>query len=141
MFLPFLLHSNVNEGQDISLSDKRTQYFKKAEELQKNGEFLEAVEIINKSLALIKTNPDKERECDHLIKLGLLYWNLGQMSTSTEKYQEALKLAKKYGLKKQELECQRTLEIYSHYVEAKKFRDKDQYHYGYPEIFHRKNTI
>ncbi|MGB3862989.1 MAG: CHAT domain-containing protein [Candidatus Aminicenantaceae bacterium] len=125
--LPFLLHSNEIEWQEISFPDKGTQYLKEAEELQKNGEFAEAIEIINKSLALIKTNSAKEKECDHLIKLGLLYWNLGQMSTSTEKYQAALKIAKKNGLKKQDLESQSALDIYSHYVEAKELRDKDQF--------------
>jgi CHAT domain-containing protein/Tfp pilus assembly protein PilF len=125
--LPILLYSTEIEQQDMSLSDKGAQYFKEAEELQKNGKFAEAVEIINKSLTLDKTNLDKEKESDHLLKLGLLYWNLGQMSTSTEKYQAALKISKKYALKKQELESQHALDIYSHYVEAKRLRDKDQF--------------
>ncbi len=125
--LPILLYSTEIEQQDMSLPDRGAQYFKEAEELQKNGKFAEAVEIINKSLTLDKTNLDKEKESDHLLKLGLLYWNLGQMSISTEKYQAALKISKKYGLKKQELESQHALDIYSHYVEAKKLRDKDQF--------------
>ncbi|MGB6339089.1 MAG: CHAT domain-containing protein [Candidatus Aminicenantaceae bacterium] len=49
------------------------------------------------------------------------------MPTSTEKYQAALKIAKKNGLKKQDLESQSALDIYSHYVEAKELRDKDQF--------------
>jgi CHAT domain-containing protein/Tfp pilus assembly protein PilF len=125
--LPILLHSNGKEKQDISISEKGAQYFKEAEEFQKKGDFSEAVDIINKSLALLKTNPDKVKECDHLIKLGLLYWNMGQMSTSTEKYQAALKMAKKHALKNQELESQLALDIYSHYTEAKKYRNKDQF--------------
>jgi CHAT domain-containing protein/Tfp pilus assembly protein PilF len=126
MVLPFLLHSDVKEKQEISLSEKGAPYFEEAGTLQKKGKFAEAVDIINKSLALVKKNAHKEKECDHLMKLGLLYWNLGQMSNSTEKYQEALNIAKKHGLKKQELEIQSALDIYTHYENAKKLRDNDR---------------
>ncbi len=125
--VPFFLYSTVIERQDIPITDRGTRSLNEAEELQRNGRFAEAVEIINRSLALIKTNPDTEKECGYLIKLGLLYWNLGQMSTSTEKYQAALLIAKKHGLKRQEHESQSALDIYSHYVEAKELRDKEQF--------------
>jgi tetratricopeptide (TPR) repeat protein len=121
------LHSNEIDKQNITLSDKGTQYYMEAEDFQKNGEFIQAIDAVNKSLAHVKTTLDKEKECAHLIKLGLLYWNLGQMSISTEKYEAALNVAKRNNLEKQILESQKALDIHSHYVEAKKYRDKEQF--------------
>lgn len=125
--LPILLFSTDIPQKEFSTVHDSDQYFREAEELLKHGKFAEAVDMVKKSLTLIKSSSDKEKECEYLLKLGLLYWNLGELSTSTEYYQAALKVAKKYGLKKQELEGQLALAIYSHYSEAKRLRDKAQY--------------
>ena len=64
----------------------------------------------------------KEEEVKCLISLGLLYWNIGELEKSSEKYKKALSIAKKINLKDKLEHCRTALEIYRLYKEGKKYR-------------------
>jgi CHAT domain-containing protein/Tfp pilus assembly protein PilF len=110
--------------------DLRLQYnqiFKMAEEFQSNGEFEKSIEFFQKSLDTAKRISDKEKECESLIKLGLLYWNTIKFEKSAEMYIQALSLARELNLKKEQEECRTALEIYRLYTKGKKHRSSGEY--------------
>jgi CHAT domain-containing protein/Tfp pilus assembly protein PilF len=110
------------EYSSTTSSDQYSKLFHEAEEFQKNGEFEKAIEIFTQSREIAKNISDKEKECDALIKLGLLYWNIGKLKISSKYYSDALSLAKENDLKSLEIRCQNVLEIYSLYNQGKKYR-------------------
>ena len=65
---------------------------------------------------------EREKEGEVLIKLGLLYWNIGKLKVSSQYYNDALSIAQKNGLKKLKEECENALIIYSLYNQGKKYR-------------------
>ncbi len=70
---------------------------------------------------------DKEEEIKCLISLGLLYWNIGELEESSEKYKKALSIAKKFNLKNKLEHCCTVLEIYRLYKEGKKFYNSGEH--------------
>ena len=68
-----------------------------------------------------------KEEVKCFIRLGLLYWNIGQLEESSEKYIQALSLAQKFNLKELEEESRTALEIYRLYKEGKKFRSSGEH--------------
>lgn len=65
---------------------------------------------------------NKECAAKCLIDLGILYWNLGELEGSSEKYEKALSIAKELNLKNILEHCRTALETYRLYKEGKKFR-------------------
>jgi len=78
-------------------------------------------------LDLARKIDNKEGEVKCLISLGLLYWNIGDIEESLEKYKKALSIAKKFNIKDLKEGCQNALEIYRLYKEGKKFRSSGEY--------------
>jgi len=78
-------------------------------------------------LGLARRIDHKEEEVKCLISLGLLYWNIGELEESLEKYKKALSIAKKFNLKDKQEDCRTALEIYRLYKEGKKFRSSGEY--------------
>ena len=76
-----MFHSFLNYSS-TPMSDRYSQLVQNAEELRINGEFEKAIEVFDISLELAKEIPDKEKECEALIKLGLMYWNIGKIKIS-----------------------------------------------------------
>ncbi|MEA2005715.1 MAG: tetratricopeptide repeat protein, partial [Acidobacteriota bacterium] len=103
------------------------QFINKAEKLRLEGEFEKSLKLYEKSLYQAKKTPDKTSECKILLKIGLLYWNLGQMDKSREVYSYALTLAQKSSFIKLQTEADTALRIHSLYVEAKKYRSQGQH--------------
>ena len=130
IFLLLFLFSPPTNSQTLKQSDdssaifstEYSQIFLEAEKLQKEGEFEKAIEEFNKSREIAKKLSDKEKECRSLIKLGLLYWNVGKLKLSSQYYSDALAIAKESRLKKLEEKCQNSLKIYLLYNQGKKFR-------------------
>jgi CHAT domain-containing protein/Tfp pilus assembly protein PilF len=78
-------------------------------------------------LDLSKKIGNKEAEVKCLISLGLMYWNIGELEESSEKYKKALSAAKKFNLKDLKNSCQNAFEIYRLYSAGKKFRSSGEY--------------
>lgn len=110
-----------------TLEDQYSQYYKEGKNFRLNGEFQNAIELFEKSLNIAKKIPDKEKECSTLLKLGLMYWNIGRLKESSEFYKNALSLAQKLNLKNEQEESQNALKIYVFYSEGKKYRSSGQY--------------
>ena len=110
-----------------TLEDQYSQYSKEGKNFRLNGEFQNAIELFEKSLNFAKKIPDKEKECSTLLKLGLMYWNIGRLKKSSEFYKNALSLAQKLNLKNEQEESQNALKIYVFYSEGKKHRSSGQY--------------
>jgi len=100
--------------------------FNQAIILQQSGDFKKSLEFCNTALKAARERQDQEKECECLIRIGLLYWNMGQLPKSAEMYQTAFKLADKLDLKIHKKECAVALEIYSHYTKAKELRNKSE---------------
>ena len=77
-------------------------FFTKAESYRKAGEFKKAIEFFEKSLNIAVQISNKEKESESLIKLGLMYWNIGKLKQSSAYYRQALSLAKILNLKEKE---------------------------------------
>jgi CHAT domain-containing protein/tetratricopeptide (TPR) repeat protein len=104
-----------------------SQLFTTADKFRKDGKFEESITLFEKSLSIAKKITDKKKECESLLKLGLLYWNIGQLKESTVYYEHALKLAQKFRLKGMQVESQSALDIYWLYREGKRFRSSGEY--------------
>jgi CHAT domain-containing protein/tetratricopeptide (TPR) repeat protein len=114
--------------QDVSLLTASSQYerlLQDAEGQRKNGEFEKAIELYDKSLAEAKKIPDDKKVCEVLIKLGLMYWNTGDLKLSAQYYSDAASIAKRNHLVELEELCKNALQIYSLYNEGKTFRSQD----------------
>ncbi len=125
LFLAPQIYARAKNSPDNSsaiLSDRYSQISQEAEESQKKGKFEKAIEEFNKSRKIAIKISDKEKECDTLIKLGLLYWNTGNLNISSQFYSDAQSIAQENGLKTLEENCQNALKIRSLYNQGKKYR-------------------
>ena len=103
------------------------QFFNQAEEYRLTGEFEKSIELFEKSFQRAEKMHDSKKECIALTKLGLLYWNTGNLNMSTEKYSSAIAIAEKFNLNKQQEEIKNALEIFNLYSEGKNFRSSRKY--------------
>jgi CHAT domain-containing protein/tetratricopeptide (TPR) repeat protein len=125
----FNLHS-----QDIPISKSSSivepQYsglFNQGEKFRLEGEFEKAIDCFKDSISLANKSGAKKVELEAHAKLGILFWNLGQLKESENSYLKALALAKSLGLKDREKECQDALYIINLYNKAKEFRSSGDY--------------
>jgi CHAT domain-containing protein/Tfp pilus assembly protein PilF len=125
----FNLHS-----QDIPISKSSSivepQYsglFNQGEKFRLEGEFEKAIDCFKNSISLANKSGAKKVELEAHTKLGILFWNLGQLKESEISYLKALALAKSLRLKDREKECQDALDIINLYNKAKEFRSSGDY--------------
>lgn len=125
----FNLHS-----QDIPISKSSSivepQYsglFNQGEKFRLEGEFEKAIDFFKNSISLANKCGAKKVELEAHTKLGILFWNLGQLEESENSYLKALALAKSLGLKDREKECLDALDIINLYNKAKEFRRSGEY--------------
>ncbi len=111
----------------VDLEQEYFQLFTFAEKIRKDGKFEESIRLFEKSLSVARKITDKKKQCGSLLKLGLLYWNIGQLKESSFHYEHALKLAQRLDLKGMQVESQSALEIYWLYEEGKRFRSSGEY--------------
>lgn len=126
LFFLFLFYSYIRlfSLEKTILEQEYHQLFAQAEKSRFDGKFDESVE---KFLFILKKINDKEKKCDSLQKLGLLYWNTGQLDQSQKMYNHALSLAKELNLEKNIKECQHALEIHMFYMEGDEFLSSGEY--------------
>ena len=112
------------------IKEIESQYFQfsnQAEQYRLAGEFEKSIDLFEKSFQTAEITHDSEKECMSLMKLGLLYWNTGNLNKSTEKYSSALAIAEKFNLNQQHEEIKNALEIFNLYSEGKNFRSSRKY--------------
>jgi CHAT domain-containing protein/Tfp pilus assembly protein PilF len=113
---------SLSKNSSATSSDRYSQLTQEAKELQSKGEFEKAIEVFEESMEIAKETPDRKKECNALIKLGLMYWNIGKLKISSQYYLDAQSIAKTNSLKNLEEICKNALEIYSLYNQGKKYR-------------------
>ncbi len=96
--------------------------FNSGEMFLKKGDFQNAIIEFKKSLKLAEENGNVEGRIISSMRLGLLFWNIGQLDLSTEFYKKAHKEATKLKLWQLEQKCQHSLRIYEHYAKGKEYR-------------------
>jgi len=111
----------------IDLEQQYSRLFKLGDETRLEGDFKKSIELFEDSLSVAKNIPDEKKECESLIRLGLLYWNIGKLNDSSNYYQQALDIANKLNLKNFQEECHNARKIYNLYKKAKSFRDSCEY--------------
>ena len=111
----------------VDIEQEYSQDFTLADKFRKDGKFDKSIELFEKSLNIAMRYSDQEKECESLLKLGLLNWNIGKLKESAYHYERALKFAQKLNLIDLQVESQSALKIYSLYEEGKKFRSSGEY--------------
>ena len=86
------------------------------------GDFQRSSEYFNKCLSDASLRDPEKLEC-YMI-LGIIYWNIDQIKTSTNFFIRAFDLATKLGLQKQTRYCRDILEIHKFFLEASGSRDQ-----------------
>ncbi len=113
---------NLFSFTKLNLVNQYSQFFAQGEKSKTDGEFSESIKLFEKSLSISRKIKNKRKECESLIKLGLLHWNIGEFKESSDHHKQALYLAKELNQKNAQKKCQVALEILRLYKEGKKFR-------------------
>jgi len=92
----------------------------------RRGAFGQALEDFKQSLEMVRAIEDIQREVECLKKLGLIYWNRGQMEESLLSYTQALSLAGKNKNLDEVENCRAFLDIYDDYTKGKEYRSLNQ---------------
>jgi len=123
----FLFNLNIFSFYKSDLTQEYVRLFTQAKKLQEDGEFEKSIRFFEKSLNIARKIPSETKECESLIKLGLMYWNTGKLKESSEYYKLTLNLAQNLNLKNLEEKSQKALEIYKLYNEGKNFRRLNEF--------------
>ena len=87
--------------------------------------FVEAKELTERAIDIMKVNGDREGEAKANSLLGVLFDSLGEHQKAKEYYEKALLIGKEIGDRKEEAEC------YSHlgnvFISLGKYREADEY--------------
>ncbi len=129
MLYPFLSFSLISEKRTSSSpSESRySQFFREGGIHKKNGDFDQAVQAYEAALSQARTLKNPEKQCQTLLELGLVFWNLGNLSESTRLLESALHIAQTHSLSACREKSKTYLEIYRLYTLGKDYRNKDQY--------------
>ena len=94
--------------------------YENGDALRQTGEFRNAIESFEKALALAINQKDSKRRLDCLMSLGILRWNVGQMTESSACYTEALSLSRGLRIASQISACSKILQIHDLYASGKR---------------------
>lgn len=101
--------------------------FAQAKALQKTGLLTEPIKSFNDALNLARKVEDHKIEIECLMSLGILSWDKGEVSLSSQYYLEALKIAHENGFKQITEFCESVINIHSLFKEAKELRINKDY--------------
>jgi len=123
----FLSSSIVLPDQKANSEQEYTELFAQAEELRIEGNFDKSIELFDAALRLAQKSKDEKKQCEILQKLGILYWNIGQLSDSTNRFEQAQILAKEVDLKEAKEKTNAALKIHKLYNEGKAFSQSGEF--------------
>ncbi|OGD19796.1 MAG: hypothetical protein A2W03_17510 [Candidatus Aminicenantes bacterium RBG_16_63_16] len=109
----------------IPLSQGETQEAKyltlsqKAIALRQAGDFRKAIQVLENALVLAKAQKDSKGRLDCLMSLGILHWNIGQMTESAAFHAQALSLSRELRIPTQISACSKILQIHDLYGSGK----------------------
>jgi len=119
--------NSLSNNSIFQLQQQYTKYFNQGENLRLQGEYEKSIEALENSIDIAKRINNKTNEMNSLQKLGLLYWNIGQLEKSLELYQQAGIIAEELNLKEKMEELSTFWLIYEFYNEGKEYRSQGQY--------------
>jgi len=119
-------HSENSEEHKLFLKLYQESFFKGGEFLNK-GEFQRAIKSYELSLDLAKKYNDSRKQVKSWLKLGLLYWNTGELDISFSFYSKAQSVAKQFGYLSEYSTCTNAIEIYRLYKMGKENRGLNYY--------------
>jgi len=122
-----LSFQNNSSSLNFNSEDKYSEYFNLGENLRLKGDYKGSIECFEKSLDLARKNDDKKAEIDSLIKLGLLNWNIGNVTKSKEDYDEAFSVAEKAQIDQKKNEVSDYIQIHKFYQDAKDAGREEDY--------------
>lgn len=125
--LIYFCQYNLISNQINEVKSQYTEYFKEADNFRKNGEFEKSITLLEELLSTAKKNIDEEKKCEIFLRLGLLYWNIGDLDQSSDYYNQALHIAEKLNLKSKQQESKAAIQIFNLYSDGKKYRSSGQY--------------
>ena len=139
-FNPILFASpnDKTASQSPVIKDNYSEHFKQGENFKLQGNYEKSIQSFKKSLSLIPKNDNEKSKVESLIKLGVLYWNTGELDISLTFYKEALSSAEKAELIEKKKLVLNFIQIYNLYKAGKDCRNKGK-HPESIEIF--KNAI
>lgn len=121
------IQNNSSTSQSFDSEEKYSEHFNQGENLKLKGNYDESIEYFEKALSLARKNNDKKDEIESLIKLGLVNWNIGQMSESVNTFREALSITEKSKIDQKKDEVSDYIQIYEFYRAAKDYRKQEKY--------------
>ncbi len=98
-----------------------SQYFSRGEQYRIQGKYEESISLFEQALALARKNQDLLAEVDTLAKLGLLYWNTGELEDSIDSYTDALSAAEKAAVADKKEEIEKCIQIHDLYQDGKDY--------------------
>ena len=107
--------------------NKYTEYFNQGENFKLQGNYEKSIELFMKALSLAQENDDKKSEVESLLRLGLLYWNIGQLDESIDIYNKTLAICKKLESSEKSEEILNYLQIHKFYKSGKDYRLKGRH--------------
>jgi len=110
-----------------ALEENYTDFFDQGERSRIQGHYEKSIEFFKQALLTAANQNDLENKLDSYLKLGVLYWNTGELEESLEFYQKAFIVAEELELKERMDEIFNYWEIYRLYKEAKEYRSQGQY--------------
>jgi len=125
---PFIwCHSHDKEKHNEIISKSSYVFFQEGEKRLEDGLFSLAQESYEKSLKAACASKDRNGEARCVLRLSLVFWNLGQLDKSFELCKRALSLSEEYGLSNTYAESQKVIEIHDFYEKGKLKREIHEY--------------
>ena len=112
--------------QTPSRNDNLMKQMSEGESQFRKGIFDQALTNYKRSLDLARTRGDIQKKIECLKKLGLIYWNMGQMEKSSLSFTQALSHAINGKYLDEIADCRAFLNIHDYYTKGKEYRAKNQ---------------
>jgi CHAT domain-containing protein len=122
-----LSFQNNSSSLNFNSEDEYSEYFNQGENFRLKGDYEESIKCFEKSLDIARKNNDKKAEISSLIKLGLLHWNIGNITKSKEDYDEAFSVAEKAQIDQKKNEVSDYIQIHKFYQDAKNAGREEDY--------------
>jgi tetratricopeptide (TPR) repeat protein len=114
-------------NRDDPIIEQFVNSFKEGEKHLRDGQFDKALESFETSLNFAKIGGDKRGEVECYKRIGLIFWNLGQLDKSDDSYAQAQLFAEKYEIDTAHEELSTYNEIFQLYTEGKTSRVSNDY--------------